>query len=141
MLPKYLDHYSHGGRVWPAVLAAAIAGLLLIASVSLPGCASQGLVDAQTVADQLTIKLGDSLVLLGVRVDDIVAAHRAGNLTLDQADAKLAEVRKWQNEIAEANELVKAGNLAAGDRTIAAVKKFLLELKDYLARKGWAGGG
>lgn len=141
MLPKYLDHYSHGARVWPAVAAAVIAALLLLSSLALPGCASQGLVDAETAADKVTVGLGDAAVLLGVRVDDVMGMMRVGDLTAEEADVKLAQIRRWQIDLEEAKALVDAGNLAAGDRSIAAVKAFLLELGKYLTDKGLLRGG
>ena len=136
MLPKYSDNYSRGLRIWTAVLA-----LVLAAFISLSGCASQDLVDAETAADKVTIKLGDALVLLAVRVDDVMGGMRSGTLTSEQANVKLAQIRQWELDIADAKQLVDAGNLAAGDRTVAGVKKFLLELKDYLTRKGLLRGG
>ncbi len=136
MLPRYLDHYARGVRVWPLLAALAIAALLLLSA-----CASRGLVDAQTPQDTVTVSLGDAAVLLGVRADDIVGLLRAGALTPDEANAKLAEIGDWLQELEDAKIMVDAGNLAAGDRTVAGVKAFLLELKDYMTAKGWLGGG
>lgn len=136
MLPRYLDHYARGVRVWPLLLALAIAAVLLLSA-----CASRGLVDTQTPEDTVTVRLGDAAVLLGVRADDIVGLMRLGALTADEANAKLAQIRSWLQELADAKKMVDAGNLGAGNRTLASVKAFLLELKDYMTAKGWLGGG